>query len=612
MIILTLIPSEIGSFTWSYGANSTIMVTNPEPNNADIYWTNQDLVMVNAVLGENTPTKDNYCDVFYESNEYSDYTEYLSRLPVQDGEGAKYCQGHVRTSRLDSGTEGVYRLGIEAEFEMGVDAVDYFYLGYDITPPEIVKIVDPGFISGTVTLQADVVDDASGIAQVWMSIQDKDSEDLLWTGEAFYNSTTGYYEVDFDSTQITIDGPYNVYVEATDVAGNTATGYIDPVIDNTDPVIESFIMSPSCPVRGEQLLFQARVSDNMSGIQNVVMEIRDCNNNLHTVEVTRTSGNDMNGVYEGTIDTNNDFAACGYVAVITAKDKANNSADKNIEFTLAKGTEKEHDGESVIVWPETADITGAQYNDANKYYNFWLDGNALQWVKVYMNNTWITLDVNIDGNSDLKAFPDKNILVVIQKAKITSFYWDGSRKELNITADGNGLQEVVVFVNGNGKPNTVKFDGTEISDWDYNAETQTVRFTVNLGSPHTIVLSWYTPPSTTTTPTPRPPSGGGGGRPATSPTPTPEEEVEETPEETASPTPAPEEETPEETVEETPVPEESPVQEETPITEETPVSTPAAPTGFFGLGAAGDVVGGVLIVIIIIGGAFYLKARAKK
>ena len=607
--------------------DSTIMVTDPEPNAGDIYWTNQELVMVNAVLGENTPTKDNYCDVFYESNEYSGYTEYLSRLPVQDGEGAKYCQGYVRTSRLDSGTEGVYKLGVEAEFEMGVDAVDYFYIGYDITPPEIVEIVDPGFISGTVTLQANVTDDASGVAHVWMSIQDKGSEDLLWTGEAFYNSETGYYEVDFNSMQITIDGSYNIYVEATDVAGNTATGYIDPVIDNTNPVIESFVMSPNNPVRGEQLLFQARVSDNISGIQNVVMEIRDCNNNLHIIEVIRTSGNDMNGVYEGTIDTNNEFAACDYVAVITAKDRANNSADKNIEFTLAKGTEEEHDGESVIVWPETANVISAQYNDVNKYYNFWLDGNALQWVKVYMNNTWITLDVNIDGNSDLKAFPDKNIIVIIQKAKITSFYWDSSRKELNITADGNGLQEVVVFVNGNGKPNTVKFDGTEISDWDYNAETQTVRFTVNLGSPHTILLSWYTPPSTPTpTPTPRPPSGGGGGRPATTPTPTSEKEAEKTPEETASPTPAPEETTPEETpvetetpvvtpeetVEETPVPEESPVQEETPITEETPVASPTAPTGFFGLGAAGDVIGGVLIVIIIIGGAFYLKARAKK
>jgi len=112
------------------------------------------------------------------------------------------------------------------------------------------------------------------------------------------------------------------------------------------------------------------------------------------------------------------------------------------------------------------------------------------------------------------VLPDQSIIAIIQKSKVTGLYWDSSRKELHITADGKGEQEVVVYVNGKGEPKNVYFDGTAITSWVYDDTAKTVTFTVTLGSPHSITLSWFTPPKPTPTPEQHYRGGGRGGRPA--------------------------------------------------------------------------------------------------
>ncbi len=193
-------------------------------------------------------------------------------------------------------------------------------------------------------------------------------------------------------------------------------------------------------------------------------------------------------------------------------DKATNTVSESADFNLENGTEYKHGDETVIVWPENGNVVNPVYNDENGYYNFWVqDGSQEQIVKVYMNEEWVSLDLNVDGNSDLKILPGQDLIVVIQNAAITSFDWDASRKELNITADGNGLQEVTVYVNGHGEPKKINFDGTAITSWVYDDTAKTITFTVNLGSPHPIMLSWYVAPVETPSEPEAAPTGGGGG-----------------------------------------------------------------------------------------------------
>jgi len=189
-----------------------------------------------------------------------------------------------------------------------------------------------------------------------------------------------------------------------------------------------------------------------------------------------------------------------------------------------------------------------------------------------------------------------------------------------------------------------------------------VTFTVNLGSPHAIQLSWYVaPPAPSPTPAQNPGGGGGSGggsrayvcgdgtcngietfcgceedceapecgdcEEVSCETGEPtciavvpcagdgvcdtEETCESAPEDCGEcPVEEPEatpEKTPEPTVEATPEPTVEPV---APGLEITPVEVGrGGPTGLVGLGTAGDAVIGILVLLIIGGTAFYVKVR---
>ncbi|GEM_PF-3142808 len=675
----------------SYIEDSSVTVMLPEPNGegeySDVYWTNSDGVFINAVLGDNTEAQSIYCSVSYRKTDEPFAPVDRWDLPIYSGEG-KYCQGTIQTSELNNGIEGIYEMAVKADFIGAHEVEDQFYLGIDNTPPVVTEIVDPGYISGTVTLQAKVEDEASGVNLVWIAIQDKVTGDPL-PGEwlATYNPGTGYYEVIFDSTLVPIDGPYNIYVEATDIAGNMGSDFIDPVIDNTPPTIEDWSMSPENPVRGETISFQATASDDPAGISSVKARIIDSLGNEYYSElaITKRTQTNFNWEFEGTMDTNNDFAAGNCNAAIVVKDNAGNTGTADENFELGNGTKREGNGNETIVWPESASVKKTDYNSENAYFNFWLDGNSEQWIKVLLNGEWVTIkDLNIDGNMDVKVLPGTNMIFTIQNASVTSLNWNSGSKELSITADGSGTQEVVVYVNGNGNPEKILFDGQEISSWTYDATEQTVTFTVDLGSPHGILLSWYSP-----TPTPtseQQPGGGGPGGGGSSAYKCGDGECEDgenycncpddceaqecgTCEEISCETGSPvcaelkpcvgnneceegencanapkdcacaigtecvageclpiafcgdglcqENETTEScpedcrgTIEETPAPEETPREEAgTVVVAETPeegAEAPAGPTGFFGLGAIGDGIATVLIVIIIAGAVAFI------
>jgi len=525
--IVSPIPNSDMSRQWPYGSIAD-----------NVYWTQSGNVPLVGFFTTNTEPENPRCGAFYDDGQGVE--RHIGNYPkTQVGPNAWACDagalgfatGEWGSANYNSGQYSVIRVSERVVAQP--DSIDDINIGIDDTGPTIVSIdPDPnGIMNGIYRWYADITDDLSGIATVDFFLIEKGgymycSLGVCWYGDG--NLVWSQANVDFNAdlnkffydlnTLNHPDGDYNVGFGATDIAGNYSYLEVDPIIDNTPPVISPWYLTPADPVRGEVLSFQATVTDNLTGVETVTATIAEkATGREYTAAMPRVSGDVMGGTHTGTIDTNNEFGFGDYNVRITATDFATNISTADDNFELAEGTEKDHNGESVIIQTQFADVNGSEYNDANRYYNFWIseDVNTHQWVKVLMNGVWVELDLNVDGNTDVKIVPDQNIILTIQNAWVTSLSWDSAKEELNITADGEGIQEVIVYVNGNSNPKTITFDGVAIASWKYDAATQTVSFTVDLGSPHTFLISWYVAP----TPTPTPGGGligggGGGGSPA--------------------------------------------------------------------------------------------------
>ena len=91
----------------------------------------------------------------------------------------------------------------------------------------IVSPLDSDTVSGTVTIQVEATDveDAAGSLSVQYTIDAAPSIPLT------YNSATGYYEADWDTTTVG-DGPYTINASATDSADQTTEASVSVAVDN--------------------------------------------------------------------------------------------------------------------------------------------------------------------------------------------------------------------------------------------------------------------------------------------------------------------------------------------------------------------------------------------
>lgn len=121
---------------------------------------------------------------------------------------------------------------------------------YDSTPPTVeVEYPPDGFIYGLVTIQIEATDYGSGVDYVEYSL-----DESTWIPTT-YNSGTGYYEVDWDTTVIP-DGDYTIYARAYDNLGNEGTDPEPPEV--TVVLLElttSFTDSKFNPLEELQVIF---------------------------------------------------------------------------------------------------------------------------------------------------------------------------------------------------------------------------------------------------------------------------------------------------------------------------------------------------------------------
>lgn len=333
----------------SFIENSTVTITEPAINSnnlsseQNVSWQKAGLVWMNAILGENTPGEDNYCDVYYDSNLYSsglEYTEYLARLPVNVGNASKYCQGNILTTKMDNGNEGIYKVCAEAEFIGSFDAEDCISLGIDNSAP-IIYGAWPGEIdkvNGIKYFYANIGDDES--SGNWSGVEEARLELINKTGGMWYNASLSYngtvWGVEIDTVAAPIpDNYYTMNIIATDAAGNTATYSIDPIIDNTPPSINSITLTSTMPssdpnnlfYRGYPITITADITDNLAGVDDSTVYAT-----VDSVNITLTRSD--TSTYTGTYATGFDEPLGGRTVTVYADDLATNSANYSTEFNF--------------------------------------------------------------------------------------------------------------------------------------------------------------------------------------------------------------------------------------------------------------------------------------
>ena len=125
----------------------------------------------------------------------------------------------------------------------------------DDTPPTVEVIYPPdGFVYGLITIQIEATDDGSGVDYVEYSL-----DESTWIPTT-YNSVTGYYEVDWDTTIIP-DGNYTIYARAYDNLGNEGSDPAPPEV--TVVLLElatSFTDSDFNPLEELEILFNEQKS----------------------------------------------------------------------------------------------------------------------------------------------------------------------------------------------------------------------------------------------------------------------------------------------------------------------------------------------------------------
>jgi hypothetical protein len=162
-------------------------------------------------------------------------------------------------------------------------SVDYAGPCLDLIPPDV-TIITPAAntaLQDGVTFQAQATD-ASGIDKVFFSVREPDGgegtpigyEDLAAT----YNSTSGYWEYDFDTTVLQ-DGYYVILAKAIDTAGNEGLSAVVPFSIRNWAVIQKLPSTPNSKAgRTMPIKFSLRIAKSVDPAQPFVynedLEIR--------------------------------------------------------------------------------------------------------------------------------------------------------------------------------------------------------------------------------------------------------------------------------------------------------------------------------------------------
>lgn len=330
-----------------YGLNTVAVTPDVTQFAEGTYWTNNSVVSMNTALGNAIPWSNfGLCEVTSFNTGFNLWYDFGDwPFNVND---SYTCGGSVdltahEPTRVDGEPEWDVRVcGLPL---LGQVECDYLTFGLDTQAPSI-NFIYPGAldaIHGTVMFTANVTDDGV-IKYVDITLVNKSDAEQTWPLHgATYNATSGLWELLVNTTQVP-DGYYNITVDAWDFAGNFGTSTIDPLIDNTAPVVALYNIVGYAP---DDFVVQATLTDNLAGVMaaNATIVHFTCDDNLtgvcannhecttksydgeftENVVLTRESGTIWDGVWMGDFSGE---AGWYYEATVTAVDGAGNLADE--------------------------------------------------------------------------------------------------------------------------------------------------------------------------------------------------------------------------------------------------------------------------------------------
>ena len=432
---------------WVNFSRPTVTYALPMPNSgvhssyAGVYWTNGETIDVNALVIADVPST---CLLGYYRVEGSGTVfNIATTIPALQPDGNYLClfEGIAAKDWVYAGTNNhshdAYTV-LNVTYAHPAGTID-FNIGVDTNAPTISDI-DPNAgstVHGTIIMDANVHDAQSGVSEVWFRLFTKDSfgnnDVLMWAGQADHNAITGRWWVDFN-TFLVPDGNYNVDVNARDIAGNEGSEFVDPVVDNTGPVINSAKNWTFTPIfRGERIIIDVNVTDNMSGVDTVWAGILSPDGNLTNTILEYKWDTIYRCEYPTTLGFQADDGNNTYLVAIDANDIAGNlAAEFNMDFNLTYryllditlSSNSVTTGDTVDVNGTLTMDNGSLVGDANIDIAF--DGNVYT-VAVDANTGLFSLGLNTDtaGTYSVDAnitapngidFNDSEMLVVSDPA----------------------------------------------------------------------------------------------------------------------------------------------------------------------------------------------------
>ncbi len=252
----------------------TTVPVDPDYNNyADgIYWTNNMDVNLMGILGSETEWDGNRCEIRTYLNEQL----YSSIYQAFDIESEYSCDVWLDLDLFDPtrpGEADEFDIEICGQPSFGNPECDPVIIGFDEMHPVIdVMSITPNEndnVSGLVNFSANVSDNGVVKSVEFILTLKGEEEPTCNLGFATEIAQEVWQITNFDTESgCTPDGAYDLTVVAEDFAGNVASVTIDPIIDNTEPIIDSFTL-PSEFLLGWENLISADVSDELSGVGSV-------------------------------------------------------------------------------------------------------------------------------------------------------------------------------------------------------------------------------------------------------------------------------------------------------------------------------------------------------
>ena len=234
-----------------------------------------------------------------------------------------------------------------------------------------VNPADGDTVSGTVTVQIDASDSEDSDDSLDVTYSVDGGSDRSTT----YNSTSGYYEDDWDSTGVS-DGDHTLEATATDSAGNSSSSSITVTTDNTEsgPAVDSLSLSEV-------------ETDDSDAEFDADWSVSDADGDLDSVDLTLTDDTDGETEDTATVSVSGDSASGTTRLVAAGDDGSGNSYTVELVVTDSNGNTASDTASAT----ESEDTSSAPSVDT-----FALNDNS--------NPAWTRYDVDwavSDGDGDL-------------------------------------------------------------------------------------------------------------------------------------------------------------------------------------------------------------------